>query len=199
MVVSELDSGGSAINAPPPDTERSLSMLNQSTTFGDPRLPTRFWDKVRVLDDGCWEWTASRNRGYGRFSPSGQQRDVYAHRYAYEILIGAIPGGLQSDHLCRNRACVNTAHLEVVTNRQNTLRGEGITAQQARQTHCNKGHPFDLMNTRIYRGRRYCRPCRNAWNSNHPRLPMVGEARKRHAAKAKGRYWRKKASLCGRR
>jgi len=76
-------------------------------------------------DDGCWEWTGNMRKGYGRFSLTvayKTKRDVPAHRVAYETFIGPIPDGLQLDHLCRNKGCVNPKHLEPVTCRENLLR-----------------------------------------------------------------------------
>ncbi len=85
---------------------------------------------------------------------------VYAHRAAYELYVGPIPEGLTIDHLCRNTLCVNPAHLEAVTMRENILRGTGPSAQAARKTHCLRGHPFDDGNT-LFRatGKRVCRAC----------------------------------------
>ncbi len=167
MFVSTLDRGRDALNARPPDTEGVTSMLNQSITFGDPRLPARFWDKVRVLDNGCWEWTAARTSGYGSFRvgslTDGTRRQTPAHCWAYEHLVGPIPEGLECDHLCRNRACVNSAHIEPVTHRVNLLRGDTLPAKEAKTTHCPKGHPYDEANTyHRSRGSRECRTCRNA-------------------------------------
>src|SRR5690606_21110712 len=94
--------------------------------FGDARLPDRFWEKV--LDhpaSGCWEWQAARDqKGYGRFRWKGFTRR--AHRVAYEELVAPVPDGLQLDHLCRNPFCCAPWHLEPVTPRENTLRGESI-------------------------------------------------------------------------
>src|SRR6266576_3456485 len=99
----------------------------------------RFWAKVdRRGSEECWPWQANRGRGYGNVWIAG--RMYRAHRVAYELLIGPIPEGLTLDHLCRNRGCVNPAHLEPVTSRENTLRGEGISANNARKTHCKHGH-----------------------------------------------------------
>lgn len=123
----------------------------------------RFWEKVdRRADDQCWWWMASLNRyGYGQFRVGGQV-DL-AHRIAWELVKGKrVPKGMVLDHLptCRNRQCVNPAHLEPVTSRENTLRGEGPTAINARKTHCDRGHEFTAENTGEDRGQRFCRQCR---------------------------------------
>ena len=119
----------------------------------------RFWPKVdRSEQTRCWPWLAAKTGwGYGSFDIKG--RDYKAHRIAYELLIGPIPEGLTLDHLCRNRACVNPAHLEAVSMRTNLLRGVGPPAQNAAKTHCPAGHPYDLFNTRSYHGKRHCRTC----------------------------------------
>ena len=120
----------------------------------------RFWSKVSKTD-GCWIWTGKRKaNGYGVFVMGrrslGQRRDYYAHRFAYELAREPIPAGLQIDHLCRVRECVNPAHMEVVTSAENTRRmGAAIT-------HCKRGHEFTAENTyRVPRsGRRSCVACR---------------------------------------
>lgn len=122
----------------------------------------RFWSKVQ-RGDGCWQWTdAPSAAGYGYFGYGGRNgTKVPAHRIAYELAVGPIPLGKQIDHLCRNRRCVNPAHLEAVTQRQNLLRGLGSSALNARKTRCKRGHPFDDENTYMDRaGRRQCRACR---------------------------------------
>lgn len=108
----------------------------------------------------CWVWTATRlSSGYGSFRFDG--RSLRAHRVAYELAVGPIPAGLYLDHLCRNRPCVNTAHLEPVTNQENTLRGYGAPAVNARKTHCQHGHEFTPANTYTFpNGRRECRTCK---------------------------------------
>lgn len=118
-----------------------------------------------IQENGCWDWVGALNAdGYGLATVApGVRRSRQAHRIMYQKLVGPIPEGLQLDHLCRNRKCVNPGHLEPVTAMENTHRGTGLTAQNARKTHCKKGHAFDITNTHAYsdkgkRGRR-CRAC----------------------------------------
>jgi len=148
-----------------------------STTTRD-ALPGRFWHKVTIPENtaGCWEWTGTGNgKGYGQFWWGGRMR--LAHRISYEALVSPIPDGMVIDHRCRTRGCVNPAHLEPVTNRENVLRGDLPSASAARQmskTHCPKGHPYNAENTQHRAdGARACRQC------NRDRV--------------KARYWAKKA------
>ena len=128
----------------------------------------RFWEKVDRSGPGeCWLWQgATSTDGYGRFRERGG-RMVNAHRWAYEHLVGPIPDGLQLDHVrdrgCTSPACVNPAHLEPVTSRENTMRGDGLAARCARRTHCLHGHPFAGENLYVApSGRRTCRACGRA-------------------------------------
>jgi hypothetical protein len=118
--------------------------------------------RSHVVDDpasGCHIWTASRTHdGYGRFR---DRRNYMAHRYAYEVIAGLpVPDGLTLDHLCRTPACVNVAHLEPTTIRENILRGTTVVVANAQKTHCYRGHIFDEANTYVSRrGGRSCRQC----------------------------------------
>src|SRR2546426_7051823 len=123
-------------------------------------LPKRFWDKVEFEpNSGCWIWVGARAKGYGKFWHDGEVRQ--AHRVAFEEAHGPIPAGLEPDHKCRVRACVNPGHIETVAPRVNNLRGVGQAALNAQKTHCPKGHLLDEANTyrRSSRIERRCRTC----------------------------------------
>lgn len=132
----------------------------------------RFAAKVALSDSGCLVWLGGiAGSGYGHFhtTQSGaiKARDVYAHRWSYEHHRGPIPEGLHLDHLCRNRKCVNPDHLEPVTQRENTLRGIGFSAENAAKTECAKGHPYSIDNTYVDPlGYRHCRTCRREVDRN---------------------------------
>ncbi len=123
----------------------------------------RFQTKIRIAPNGCWIWFGEKEKhGYGRLTVGRVK--VMAHRYAYQTLIGPLPQGLQCDHVvCQNPSCVNPYHLEPVTPKINTLRGNGVGGQNHRKTHCAHGHAYDLENTRICKdGSRSCRECARA-------------------------------------
>jgi hypothetical protein len=122
--------------------------------IGEPR----FDSKINYLPNGCWLWTAAIwPTGYAQYRVN--RRTLRAHRYAYQVVNGKVPPGLDLDHLCRNRACVNPAHLEPVTHSVNLKRGINVGKHHLRKTHCPKGHPYDEVNTYRYHGKRMCRAC----------------------------------------
>jgi hypothetical protein len=120
-------------------------------------LIPRLRSKIRVTVT-CWEWTGSLREGYGRVY-LGRNRLGQAHRVVYEALVGPIPEGMDLDHLCRNPCCVNPAHLEPVTRRENLIRGDTHIARNVKKTHCPKGHPYSGDNLYIYQGKEFGRQC----------------------------------------
>lgn len=121
----------------------------------------RFMSLVRKQDDGCWRWVGTRSgkpgRTYGKATRDG--KGIPAHRLGYELFVGPIPEGLELDHLCRFTMCVNPAHLEPVTRRENVRRAFAARGQ------CPKGHPYTPENrapngvTRYGYPKTRCRPC----------------------------------------
>lgn len=119
---------------------------------------SRFMKRVAVLDNGCWQWTGAPNsHGYGRMRI--RNKSLTAHRISYLLFVGALKDGLVIDHICRKRDCVNPAHLELVTVRENTMRGVSFSSANAVKTHCVNGHEFSDKNTRYGSNRRSCRVC----------------------------------------
>lgn len=128
---------------------------------GPPLRPRkdRLMEKVKKSNSGCWIWTGQLSRGYATMSvrcPDGSWRPKQAYRIAYEEFIGAIPPGLQIDHLCRNKKCVNPKHLEPVTGEENLRRHWRLLRK------CKHGHPFVPENTlrlKKHPNQRICRIC----------------------------------------
>lgn len=126
----------------------------------------RFMERVTERPDGCWDWRGHHIRtGYAVVSLPREGRKhapkMTAHRLAYELFVGPVDPDLDADHLCFNRGCVNPAHVEPVTHKENIRRMPGLFGQRARATHCQRGH--DLSMTATFDkgdGRRRCRTCR---------------------------------------
>ena len=120
-------------------------------------------------NSGCWLWLGKLDRsGYGVFSGN-----VSAYRASYETVFGEVPLGLDLDHKCRVRICINPDHLDPVTRRENLLRGDTIPSKFIKRTTCNNGHCFSGSNLgyrtcKSSSGKRsipyrYCKTCRNMW------------------------------------
>lgn len=150
---------------------RPLLTEKQLTLDAAPLL-ARFEARIHRNDEtGCWEWMGTITNvaergcgGYGIISTGsyrrGTRRQTTAHRMLYETLYGPLQEGLELDHLCRVRHCVNPAHLEPVSHSENVRRGTGA-AFFRNKTHCPRGHAYTTENTYINpRGHRICRTCR---------------------------------------
>jgi hypothetical protein len=140
----------------------------------------RAMSRIEPLNNGCWRLRKSRSNSkrsnddrYAVIASQGKQ--VLLHRFLYEKMIGPIPTGLDLDHLCRNPWCVNPCCGEPVTERENTLRGEGPAAINARKTVCPRGHPFDRRKTS---GERWCSICAKAAKKRYKaKLRLLGVSR----------------------
>jgi hypothetical protein len=185
MLAGSVDSQPSA---PVPTHEFSpLENFNSPLFFGTP-VPSDLPLVARIIDGmlidewtqillvsaleidtgGCWKWKGNHSKkGYGFLRLT--DRPIAVYRLTYQLWRGPIPKGLVSDHLCVNRGCANPWHIEIVSNIENVMRGNGVGPKNMRKTHCPKGHPYDENNTR-YTSRknggvnRRCRTCQRKWN-----------------------------------
>ena len=146
----------------------------------------KFWiqDKISIDVNNCWNWTANKtSAGYGKLWGD------MAHRLSYQAYTGPIGKGLDIDHLCRNRGCVNPEHLEPVTRKENLSRGIGISLQKkaaAAKASCKNGHLLTSENTYIRPsdGIRQCRKCKSASTARYQQA-------NRDKINTRKRAWRK--------
>ena len=130
----------------------------------------RFWSKVEKTET-CWNWLGWKtNVGYGQFKIN--YKNVLSHRFSYIICKGEIIGELYIDHLCRNRGCCNPEHMELVTHRENTMRGYNPASLNSKKTHCVRGHL--LSGDNLYLSpkskQRTCYECRRFTNREYYKL-----------------------------
>lgn len=123
----------------------------------DPILNLQERIKANSLVDGngCWLWQKRlQNSGYGQMTigswTDGSRKNTIAHRVSYEAFFGKIPEGLQIDHLCNVRSCVNPKHLEAVTPKDNVHRSNAMFKRQMAKTHCPHGHEYKEGNMYVY-------------------------------------------------
>jgi hypothetical protein len=124
-------------------------------------LLERFSGKYEIGEAGCWLWTAALDsNGYSKLATTDGKWDR-AHRISYRLFVGPVPDGMEIDHVCRVRRCVNPEHLEAVLPAQNKLRGLGLPARNARKRRCVRGHLFTPENTYVRKdGGRTCLTCK---------------------------------------
>lgn len=137
-----------------------MIMDKEGTVMIFERAATKY--PITVNERGCWEWNGRRNhKGYGLVDFYGEE--WLSHRLFYFLEHRALPSDLVIDHLCKIRACCNPAHLQAVTSKENTRRGESVPGINARKSACVRGHEFDESNTIIRKdGRRRCKICTQA-------------------------------------
>lgn len=145
-------------------TKDLVSIIIPSRKYLEVRFNNRDVDRIfsKIIIDmetGCLNWIGNKDgQGYGLLKYNGKTERI--HRLMYANFIGSVPRGLnarknkQLDHKCKNKSCCNPSHLELVTQRENIIRGDGPSAINARKTHCNKGHIFPTD-----KNRRYCKVC----------------------------------------
>lgn len=125
--------------------------------YGTTELRPKPTDEERFLarldkTEECWLWQGYLDwAGYGSWLCQGIH--MRPHRWAYEHWVGPIPKGMQIDHMCRIRHCVNPLHLRIVTPQENAIHRASYV------THCPQGHPYNEENTSWTGTRRRCRQC----------------------------------------
>lgn len=131
-------------------------------------LKERLLNRIAISDTGCWLWVGYLDKyGYGSLGVprciAGKVKNVRAHRLSYELFKGPLLQGKYIDHLCKQRACINPDHLELVTPGENVMRStKTFQAINAAKTHCKNGHPLSGQNLYLMRlGHRSCRTCRS--------------------------------------
>lgn len=137
-------------------------------TFQGLTVEQRFLQYVDRTDS-CWLWTGGINQhGYSKFWDG--QKLTSGHRTSFALFVGPLVDGMEIDHLCRVRHCVNPAHLEQVTPRTNVVRSVSPAAINAAKTECASGHPLAGENLILSpEGYRYCRECRRRWAREYQR------------------------------
>lgn len=159
----------------PATRQRPGTVVDNLARGDDMRKRTRYFPRADTLAealalryevqvDGCWMWRGGRKAtGYGSLTWNGDTKS--AHQWAWLVANGLVPEGLELDHLCRVKLCVNPAHLDAVTPAENARRAapykaRGKANNNGAKTHCLHGHPYEGANLYVSGGRRYCRTCK---------------------------------------
>lgn len=153
-----------------------MATTEERSRIGKRSLLERLLTKFAVNPDTlCWEWTGAKYRsGYGSIGCEDRRGSMYAHRAMYEALVGEIPESHQVDHLCFNKACVNTDHLEPVTPQENVRRA---AHRMRRDDHCRNGHPRTEESTYMPPdGARECAICKRHNSAARPADPEYASA-----------------------
>lgn len=142
----------------------------------------RFWKCVEIQENGCWNWTRGKDwKGYGKFwlaRKPGQNHStgIAAHRWAYGQIFGEIPKTMQVHHTCKNKACVNQLHLQLLTAKEHTYAdAKSVAYFNSLKTFCPSGHPYSPENTIARKGSRRCKIC--YW-IQHQRTPAQNASRR---------------------
>lgn len=139
-----------------------------------PKSISRVFAKITInSNNGCWVWNGSTTSGgYGNVRIN---KKLYrTHRLMYKLFVGEIPNGKGRnipvlDHLCNNRLCCNPTHLQLISDRDNILKGNGATAKKHRQVYCKNGHILPPPKN----GHRRCTICHKMWNrANYAKNPI---------------------------
>lgn len=150
-------------------------------------------DNIYIDFNGCWLWQGALNsKGYGHSRLADKKGLV--HRISYEFYVGPVPSGLELDHLCRVRSCINPNHLEPVTHAENMRRGAFYWTAK---THCIRGHEFIEENIKRQSGRRHCIPCRKLREEKKKKnLPPVTHCYKGHEYTVENTFLHQKKRIC---
>lgn len=145
----------------------------------------RVFKKIKINNEtGCWDWLGFTSQGYGQIRINKKLYRI--HRFMYAWLVSPIPNGKGKNipvlnHICNNRSCCNPLHLELISDTENILKGNGATAINHRKTHCKKGH---LLHPANKNGYRRCMICHREWNrKNYAKNPLkfIIKSRERYA------------------